>query len=116
MSGLLSTAGEECGILPEELLQRLWIPASEYASRIGSLIAFFTLPECLPKMGEMIERVRMEAPLHRIGPLLVRGSHISNGPSDRSPQSFGHLSHGGSFTDQSVGALRRHARIGQQGC
>src|SRR5579862_5274609 len=62
----------------------------------------------------MIERMRTEPLLHRIGPLLVRDSHIPNWPSDRSPQSFDHLSYRGSFADQSVRALKRRARIGQQ--
>src|SRR5215472_11433918 len=64
----------------------------------------------------MIKRVRAEPLFHRTGPLLVRGGHISNRPSDRSRQSFSDLPYGWSFADQSVSALSWHARIGQQGC
>jgi hypothetical protein len=50
ISGLLGMAGEQSGILAEELLQRLGFPAGDHADSIGSLIAFLTLPEGLPEM------------------------------------------------------------------
>src|SRR5580692_6195304 len=64
----------------------------------------------------MIKRVRTEPLFHRIGPLLVRDSNVSNWPPDRSPQSFGHFFDRGSFADQSVRVLRWRARMSQQSC
>src|SRR6516162_4092050 len=64
----------------------------------------------------MIKRVRAEPLFHRTGPLLVRGSHISNWPSDRSRQGFSDRSDCWNFGDQRVNVLGWHARIGQQGC
>jgi hypothetical protein len=104
------------GIRPEKFFQRLRISSGDHTDRIGSLDAFFTSPEVLPKMCQMIERVKIDPLLHRIGPLLVRDCHVSSRPSDGSLESFGHLSHCWSFADQSVRALKRRTRIGKQGC
>src|SRR5215469_2790911 len=64
----------------------------------------------------MIERVRVDPLLHCICPLIVGDCHVSNRPSDRSPKSFGHLSHRRRFAHQSVRTLKRRTRIGQDGC
>src|SRR5215472_2269175 len=62
----------------------------------------------------MIERVRIDPPLYRVGPLLVRDCHVSNRPSGCSCESFRHLSHRRSLADQGVHTLRRSTRILQQ--
>ena len=59
--------------------------AGDRTYSVGSLVAFPTFPEVLPKMCQMIERVRIEPLLHGISPLLVRDRDVSNRPSDRSP-------------------------------
>jgi len=81
------------GIRSEKCFQCQRIPSRNCTDVIGSLEAFFTFAEVLPKMRKMIERVRIDPLFHRIGSLLVRNGHVSNWPSDCSPQSFGHLSH-----------------------
>src|SRR5262245_5164552 len=67
-------------------------------------------------MCQMIESVRVDTLLHRIGPLLVRDCHISNRPSDGSRESLGHLSHCGRFANKRVRTLKRRTRISKQGC
>src|SRR5438132_6686964 len=112
----LTTGDEESGIPSKELLQRLWIPTSDHTNRIGGLVAFLTLPEVLPKVRQMVESVRIKPLFHCIGPLLVRDGHVSNRPSDGSPESFGHLFYCWSLADESVRVLRRQPGISQQGC
>ena len=63
-AALLNCGAKDFGIRPEELFQRLRIPAGDLTNRIGSLAVFLTIPEVLPKMGQMIERVGIDvAPL-----------------------------------------------------
>ena len=52
-------ATERC-IPAEELLECLRIPAGHCADRIRCTEALFTFPEVLPKMAQMIERVRAD--------------------------------------------------------
>src|SRR5262249_37322470 len=97
-------------------LQCLRIPPSDRTDHIGGLEAFFTSPEVLPKMRQMIDRVRVDPLLHRIGPLLIRDCHVLNLPTDGSSESFGHLSYRRRFAHQWVGALKWRTRISKQGC
>lgn len=103
------------GIRSEKFFQRLRISSGNYMDSSGSLEVSFTSPEVLPKMCQMIERVRIDPLLHCIGPLLVRDCHVSNWPSDYSRKSLDHLSHCWSCADQGVHALRRRTGISQQG-
>src|SRR5271169_6220107 len=93
----LTTGIDEFGIRSEELLQRLRIPASDHTNGIRSLEAFPTFPEVLPKMGQMIERVRIDPLLHCFNPLLVRDGHIANRPPHRPTESFDNFPHCWSF-------------------
>src|SRR6266567_2034243 len=81
------------GILPEKFLQRLRIPAGYHTNRFGSLEVFPTFPEVLPKMGQMIDRVRIDSLLHCLSPLLVGNRNISNWPPDCPAESFDNFPH-----------------------
>ena len=85
---------ERFGIRQEKLFQRLWISPSKHTTGIGNLDTVLTFPEVLPKMGQMIERVRIDSLLYCIGPLFVSNRHILNLPSDSLPQSFNDFPHG----------------------
>lgn len=88
------------------VLRLQFCPASRLPARvgitdgIGSLEVFFTFPEVLPEMCQMIERVRVDPLLHCVCPLLVRDGDISNRPPNSPRQTFDHLSHCWSFADQ----------------
>ena len=64
----------------------------------------------------MIERVRVDPLLHRIGPLLIRDGHVSDLPSDGCAESFDHLSHRRRLADQRIHTLLRRTRTSKQGC
>src|SRR6201998_3009695 len=66
----LTRGGEKPDICPEELLQRLWIPAGDLANSRGSLAPFLTIAEVLPKMQQIIECGGVEWILPRIAPHL----------------------------------------------
>src|SRR5207249_3608372 len=90
------------GIRSEELFQRLWIPARDLTNSIGSLAVFLTIPEVLPKMGQMIEGVGIDSLLYCIRPLLVCDWHIANRPPDSFTKGFDNLPHCRSFAHQRV--------------
>ena len=64
----------------------------------------------------MVERVRIEALLYRIRPLLVGNWDVANRASDRSPESVDHVSYCWGLTNQGIHALRGDASIRQQCC
>ena len=90
----LTSGSERAGCRSEELLQRLRIPAGDRTDRIGRPGACLTFSKVPPKMGQMIERVRIDSLLYCIGPLFVSNRHILNLPSDSLPQSFNDFPHG----------------------
>ena len=100
-----SLTGNCFGIRSEKFFQCLRLSPGDYTDRIGSVKVLFTSPEVLPKMCQVIERVRIEPLFHCIGPLLVRDGDISNRAPDGSSQSFGDLFHCWSFADQGVHVL-----------
>src|SRR4051812_44033789 len=63
----------------------------------------------------MIERVRINSPLHCLSPLLVRDRYIADGPPDGFTKSFDNFPHGWSFTHEGVYILGRHTGISQEG-
>src|SRR6266700_8008563 len=91
---LLHRGAERSDVLSEELLQRLWSPACYLTNRIGSLAGFLTIPEVLPKVGQVIECMGIDSFLHRICPLLVCDWHIANRPSDSFTKGFNNLPRG----------------------
>lgn len=108
-------SGADCfSIRSEEFFQCLRIASGHDADGIGSREVFFPSSEVLPEMHKMIERVRVDPLLDRIGPLLVRDGHVANWPSDGSSKGFDHVFHCWSFADQWVYILRRHTRVSQQ--
>ena len=110
----LTFGDDRFGIRSEEFLQRLWIPAGYHSNRITSLVAFLTFPEVLPKVGQMIERMRLDSLLHCFCPLLVRDGYISNRPPHHPPESFDDLPHCWRFAHQRVYILGRHAGVSQK--
>src|SRR5882762_1051622 len=98
----LTSGIDEFGIRSEELFQRLRIPASDHTNGIGSLEVLLAFPEVLPKMCQMIERMRIDPLLHCLSPLLVRDGHIANRPPYRAAESFDNFPHCWSFAHQRV--------------
>ncbi len=94
--------GERFRIGSEELLQRLWIPASDLSNAGSTLTAFLTVPKVLPKVGQMIECMRIHSLLHCFRPLLVRDRHIANRPPDSLAKRLDDLAHCWSFAYQWV--------------
>ena len=60
----VTLGAERFGIRQEELLQRLRISASKHTAGIGNLVVLLIFPVVLPKMGQMIERVRIDSLFH----------------------------------------------------
>src|SRR5258707_14533653 len=89
----LTCGADRFGVRSEELFQRLWIPARDLTNSIGNLAVFLTIPEVLPKMGQMIECVGIDSLLHCIRPLLVCDWHIADRPPDSFTKGFDNLPH-----------------------
>src|ERR1700733_8353930 len=107
---------ERFGIRQEKLFQRLWISPSKHTTGIGNLDTVLTFPEVLPKMGQMIERVRIDSLLYCISPLFVSDWHISNLPPDCPPQSFNDFPHCRSLAHQGVYILGGQAGASEKNC
>src|SRR5271155_2641560 len=96
---------EKVSIRPEKLLQGLWLPAGDCLNCAGNLVVLLTLPVVLPKMGQMIERMRIEPCFHCLSPLLVCDGYIANGPADHPTESFDNFPHGWRFVHEWVDIL-----------
>jgi len=107
---------ERFSIRSEELFQRLWIPAGYDTNRIRRPEAFRSFPEILPKMRQMIERVRIDSLLHCPNPLLVRNRYVADLPPYRFTKGFDNFPHRRRFTHEGVHALGRQTGIRQEGC
>ncbi len=112
----MSFGGHRLGVRPEKFFQRLRIPARDLANRIGSLAWLLAVPEVLPEMAQMIERVRIDSLLHGVGPLFICDGHIADRPSQRSPQSLNNFPHRWSFAHQRVDILSGRLGARQESC
>src|ERR1700678_1108718 len=110
----MTRGAEGFGIGAEELLQREWIPAGDRKNCAGRLVARLTLPEVLPKMGQMIERMRIDSRLYYLSPLFVCDGYITNGSAHHSTESFDDFPHRWRFVHQRIDVLGRQAGARQQ--
>src|SRR5260370_41487284 len=112
-----STSGtDRFGICSEEFFQGLWSPACNLTNRISGPAAFLTIPKIAPKMGQMIERVRVDWVFYSLGPLLVCDCRIANRPTHNFTKSFDNLLYSWSFAHQLVYLFGRKLGAGQKSC
>src|ERR1700757_3350661 len=115
-NGSLTRRVDKFRIRSEKLLQGLRIPASNHTNSIGRLVVILVLAEVLPKLGQMIERVRVDSLLRGLSPLLVGYRYITNRPPDRLAQSFDEFLYRWSFADEGVYGLGWKAGVSEESC
>ena len=103
----------DVALSPEELFQRLRTAARNRVYGIRYLDSGAAVSKISPKACQMIQSMGIHPLLNSIRPLLIRDWNVPNWPAHSSSKDLHNLPYGGSFANQSIGALRGQARIGK---
>lgn len=113
-----SLAGECLGVGGKELLQGQCVLSGHDADGICNVVPLLAIgdsrSEVLPQVREMIEGMRIEPVLNRIGPLFICDLDISDWSAEDSAKRLADLVHGWSRANQFIRPSRRLAGIGKK--